>query len=246
MKDDGRKKYVWTIVVCMMLLFVMAGIAMRFLPDTVPMHFGSDGHVDRYGSKYEFFAVAAVLCIGPVAAIALPEEKGFVVSESDDEKTVERKKTNRKVMRVIGVAVALAFDIVFLILLVTCGTGAREGGLEEYEVGDMIATIMTIMLGLAFIPIGNVLPKTKPNALVGVRTSWSSYNDRTWTRSNRFGGIAMMLVGVITVIITMFVRGLAAMVIMTVLLLAASGLMIWYSYKVYKDEKASEEAGASK
>ena len=35
------------------------------------------------------------------------------------------------------------------------------------------------------------MPKTKKNGTIGVRISWSMYNDVTWAKSNYFGAIAV-------------------------------------------------------
>lgn len=241
MKEENNKGFVLTIVMIAMLLFVMAGIAMRFLPDTVPMHFGADGMVDRYGSKYEMFIVAAVMCLGPAFALVFPKMKSVAPSEDDDEKTAMAKYNNRKVMRAIGICEALVFDVIFLVMLIVIGTRASDEVMDEKQVGDILVSASTIGLSIFFVIIGNVIPKTKRNGMVGVRTVWSEYNDVTWARSNRFGGISMMAAGVVSIILTAFIQGMASMIVMLVLILAASGLMIWYSYRVYKEEKAKEK-----
>lgn len=237
MKEDSRKRYNLIILAFVIVTLVITGIAMRFLPDTVPVHFSSNGVVDRYGSKYELFIVAGILGILDFAfAAGLTEQKGMVASEDDDEKTAATKRTNRKVMRGIGIGVSALNVVVVLVLIICIGAGSQSDGLLESQVADMITTIMTIAMSVVFIFLGNIMPKTKPNGLVGVRTSWSSYNDICWAKSNRFGGYTMMIVGMISIIMTAIVKGMAAVYIMLVLLLIGAALMVWYSYKVYKEE----------
>lgn len=39
----------------MILPWIVVSLSMLFLPDSIPAHYGFDGNVDRYGSKYELF-----------------------------------------------------------------------------------------------------------------------------------------------------------------------------------------------
>ncbi|MCQ2520810.1 MAG: SdpI family protein [Lachnospiraceae bacterium] len=63
------------------------------------------------------------------------------------------------------------------------------------------------------------MTKTKKNVAVGVRTTWSMYNDNTWRKSNRFGAISLMVAVVIVLI---------------------------YSKKVYQQEKSKEKQELAK
>ncbi len=54
----------WAIALLVLLTavpLVVYGIAMLFLPETVPLHFGFDGTPNRWGSKYELLVVGAIL-----------------------------------------------------------------------------------------------------------------------------------------------------------------------------------------
>jgi uncharacterized membrane protein len=51
-------------------------------------------------------------------------------------------------------------------------------------------------IGLFFILIGNVLPKSRPGFFVGIRTPWAILDTDNWIATNRLGGKLMMLAGV--------------------------------------------------
>jgi len=51
--------------------------------------------------------------------------------------------------------------------------------------------------GILFIVLGNVLPKTRFNYVVGVRTPWTLSDERVWDRTHRLAGPVMMLGGLI-------------------------------------------------
>lgn len=56
---EGRKKLgAGLMAVCgalTLLPLVVTAVSMAFLPDTIPVHYGVEGTVDRWGSKYECF-----------------------------------------------------------------------------------------------------------------------------------------------------------------------------------------------
>jgi uncharacterized membrane protein len=50
-------------------------------------------------------------------------------------------------------------------------------------------------VGLFFILIGNVLPKSRPGFFVGIRTPWAILETDNWIATHRLGGKLMMLAG---------------------------------------------------
>lgn len=50
-------------------------------------------------------------------------------------------------------------------------------------------------VGLFFIVIGNVLPKSRPGFFVGIRTPWAILDTDNWIATHRLGGKLMMLAG---------------------------------------------------
>ena len=80
------------------------------------------------------------------------------------------------------------------------------------------------------------MPKTKRNGTIGVRISWSMYNDVTWAKSNRFGGIALILTGLLTIVTSIFVSGNLSTILMLAYLIVSVIIILIYSYKVYKLE----------
>ena len=51
------------------------------------------------------------------------------------------------------------------------------------------------MVSIVFIMIGNDMPKTEPNALVGIRAPWINNNPDVWTKTQRFGGFLFVVTG---------------------------------------------------
>ena len=53
-----------------------------------------------------------------------------------------------------------------------------------------------ILLGLVFVVVGNLLPRTRPNPIVGIRLPATFGNRDTWMRVNRFAGYVSVIFGI--------------------------------------------------
>lgn len=116
--------------------------------------------------------------------------------------------------------------------------GSYQTAVTDSTVASVdIAKVSCIILGGIFIVLGNFMPKTRKNYLLGVRISYSMYNDTTWRKSNRFGAIAMIAAGILTVVTSIFLNGNAATVMMLIYLLGTTAATLIYAKKVYDVEK---------
>ena len=85
-------------------------------------------------------------------------------------------------------------------------------------------------MGLMLIIAGNFLPKTKRNSFIGVKTSWTQSSDLAWYESNRAGGIAFVVTGVLTIIESSFIKGINSTIIMVAILLISIAVANIYAY----------------
>jgi hypothetical protein len=60
--------------------------------------------------------------------------------------------------------------------------------------------IVPVMLGLTMIGIGNLLPRTRPNLAIGIRTRRTLSDRDVWTRTHRSAGYLMVALGVVIVV----------------------------------------------
>ena len=84
------------------------------------------------------------------------------------------------------------------------------------------------------------MTKVKKNVVAGLRTTWSMYNDNTWRKSNRIGAICLIIAGVLTIVTTVFANGMVSTILLLVYVLLAAIVAVWYSQKVYDQEKKQE------
>ena len=223
-------------IAIILLMFVVTLIAIAYLPDTVPVHFDAFGNPDRMGSKYELLLIPASL----VFVLVLSEiSVGFFTKKlgnSDDEKQLSDAKTNEKTLNLI-LTITSAFMAV-----INCGIiYTTFASLDSYELPEVDMIKFTfIIVGAMLIAMGNFMPKTRSNSLLGFRTKWSMYNDNTWRRSNLIGGYTMMIVGVLVALSGLIFDGFTAAIVTLGLLTCAIAVMLIISYNIYKGEKNNE------
>ena len=225
------KKVMWLVS---LIPLVITGIALGFLPDTVPMHYNAEGAIDRWGSKYENL-------LFPVIILALTLfwqlfiwgfEKKAAKAKNDKERT--EALSNAKMLHIVAISMALMYCVMQCFILYGAYVEANLGA--THSVID-VAQISCILLGAMFVVLGNFMPKNRLNGVVGLRIVWSMHNDVTWAKSNRFAGVMLMIVGLMTIITAIFADSMLATGLMLIYLFVSLIIMLIYSYKVYKKER---------
>ena len=110
--------------------------------------------------------------------------------------------------------------------------------MEVIEIDFM--RVVTVILGASFIVMGNYMPRSRTNGMIGFRCSWSMYNDVTWQKSNRIGGYVMTIAGIVSVLGGLIFGGITSIVIMLISIIASIVVGLAFSYYVYKQEKGKE------
>lgn len=232
------KKAMW---ILSFIPLIGTAIVLQFMPDQVPMHYDFEGNIDRWGSKYEeliFPVIILAMSLFWTLFIRYYEKKAI---RETDEKESAGASSNAKVLGIVGVCMAAMFAVEHGFSLYGTYNEATSGA-SAWSVD--IGKVSVVMMGIIFIVIGNFMTKTRINSTVGVRVSWSMYNDNTWRKSNRFGAYAIMIAGVVTIIMAVILKnsfGAAMAAVGTVILAAVVTLV--YAHKVYVQEIESEKGG---
>lgn len=225
-----KKKMMW--IVSMTPLLVTSFL-LQFLPEQMPMHHDLQGNVDRYGNKVEqlIFPIVILVVTGFWQLLIYYLEKKSKRVHSDKE--AKEAIQNSKLLGIVAIGQAVIFSVMHFCILY----GSYLGAVNHLEKAPIdIAKVSCFLLGVFFIVIGNFLPKAKNNSAVGVRTVWSAYNDNTWRKCNRFGAVALIFAGVLTVVTTVFASGNTSTVLMLVYILTATIITIVYSKIAYDKE----------
>ena len=216
------------IMILAVLPMIYTAIAVFFiLPDTVAAHFGIDGTPDRYGSKFEAFLFPAII-LG-IAVLYFFYRKFQQISSKEDN---DRTARNLDILDTVILIVMVLFNALCAFLLTIMKHPASMKNKE-----NMIFVIISTVIGVLFILLGNILPKTKPNSFVGVRMSWSTDSDEHWYITNRNCGIAMVLSGICTVIAGLIVKNGTYVIYMILSLIVFLTVATIYSYVIIKGKK---------
>lgn len=92
--------------------------------------------------------------------------------------------------------------------------------------------LVVVMLGVTFMAIGNLLPRTRPNIAFGVRTARTLANTQLWQQVHRVSGYVTVALGAVILIAGLVVTNSAAAGLVLLLALIAA-IVVFVSYRRY-------------
>lgn len=104
-----------------------------------------------------------------------------------------------------------------------------------------VQRIIPLGAGVLLIVIGNLLPRTRPNWFLGIRTPWTLSSDRVWEKTHRFGGRMFVGGGILTTIAALLWVQWASRVLVGGMAVVAVSVLI-YSYLEWKREQPAPAA----
>ena len=221
------KKIIWSLAA---LPTIVTAVALKFMPDTVPLHYNFAGEIDRWGSKYEHFLMPALLIVFVVLMQVITY---FQEKKIEDEPTPREQASRRNNIKVVRI-VTIVFEIFWLILICwMLWTSKENANIETAQASTSIGQFIWIAMGILLVVIGNILPKSRMNSVIGVRTTWSMYNEETWSKSNRFGGIVLMVTGIAMVIASLILKESTLIIANLGLVILSSIVILVYTYRVF-------------
>lgn len=138
------KKTVYFIL--MYLPLVVTLVALQYLPDKIPAHYGFDNQVTRWGSKYEAL-------LYPIATVLM----GYflLVMSRVAAKQEEHGENNKKIIIVTGILVLILFNVVNGYSLYTDFNKVENLSSLPLDINQLIFGIV----GVLMIVTGNIMPK---------------------------------------------------------------------------------------
>ena len=194
-------------------------ISLVFLPDQIPAHYGSDNQVTRWGSKYETLLFPVVTIIFGLFML------GISKFSSEQEKN---GKNNEKICIVAGIFFLLIFNVMTGYFLYTDFNKVENLSTVPVDLSQLIF----ILLGIFMIVFGNIMPKIRMNSAMGLRTKWSMKNEITWKKSQRFGGISFMIVGILIILACSVTKGVVCYFWSIGILILSLAIDIYFTYRV--------------
>ena len=208
--------------VIILLPTLIAAFGSKFLPEKIAIHWGFGGNADGFSSPAFIFILFPVILLAVHWICMLVEA---VVSKNSEQ--------NKKLMEI-------TFWIIPTISLVSSGMilSAALGYTKN------MLPIAYLLLGVAFIIIGNYMPKATRNRSMGIKIKWAMSNDENWSATHRFGGKVFMISGFIFLLAMPLPPAVFPFVAIAVILISALSPTI-YSYAFYKKQlregKATKE-----
>ncbi|MBQ9964887.1 MAG: SdpI family protein [Clostridia bacterium] len=194
------------------LLPIFVGLSLwNQLPEQVPTHWGPDGNPDGFSSR-------------PVAVFLLPlivfaiHWLCLLVTSKDTKNKDQHRKVFNLIWWICPVVSWFAGGIMYATVL-----GA------DVPVG----TVAFLLMGFAFIVIGNYLPKCKQNRTLGIKLPWTLADEGNWNATHRIGGITWVIGGIVC-ILSAFLPQTALPFVFILLLVIMMLIPTVYSYRYHK------------
>ena len=176
-------------IVLMFLPLFISGISLFFMPDEFPAVGGLNLIVNDNGMASKFN-----LLIFPVVSILFGLLVHYMAKHSVKEHN--GNEGNEKIFFTIGTILLVFFNILNIILLFIAFNGFDS--IDKFSFA--IYKIIFILLGVIMVIMGNIMPKVRMNSYLGLRTPWSMKDEKSWKKCQRFGGIVLIIQGLLLII----------------------------------------------
>lgn len=231
------KKILYIILMALPILVTLA--LLPSMPDQVPMHYGFDSQVNRWGSKYEMLIFPVLTLVAGIFLLASgswSQKKGRISADSEEYHTLLPSNDKKRYsfldnsILLTGTATLILFNALTYVFLYM----SLYADNEDFSVIGSERIIFGL-LGLFMIFVGNVMPNLKKNSIFGLRNKWSLKNDTAWKKSQHAAGIACILSGIAIALLCVVASGQTC--IWGTLIILAIMLVI----DLYCSRKAAEE-----
>lgn len=207
-------KFFWVLGALCLLSIAGHLAALPFLPDTVPCHWGINGEVDGWMSKY----VNLLTGLLPLGLLLL-----FRFLPAMEPK---REVYTRHARLWHGFVVVMTVFLIAITWMTECTVWGLFGNFN-------VSSFVFVAVGIVLIALGNYMPKIGQNYTFGCKTPWALADEHCWHRTQRMGGFVFVGAGTITLICALLPTMAAFAVMMTAIL----GGTLWifaYSFLVFK------------
>jgi len=182
------------------------------LPDApIATHFDAAGHVNGYMPRDKalvFMPVMMLVMIGLLLWL-LP--------------AIMPKKTNidrfEAVYGLVALFVPGLLTLVHIVLI-----------LNAAGIHIAVTRVILVAAGVLFAVIGNFLPKTRMNWLMGIRTPWTLSDERVWERTHRLAGPLFVMGGAVVLLAGLFAPVVWHVPVILIAALVPSVISCIYSY----------------
>lgn len=178
----------------------------------LPIHWGPSGEPDAFWPRN------LALLLAPAAVVVLSALLAFIGMRVGEDHVAASRHAFATVIPVMtGLMLAIQSSIVLI------GLGYP----------DQMVRVITLSFGVMLILLGNVMPKTQPNAIAGVRLPWIMNDPVLWRATQRLTGMLFLAGGIVLVACAILVSHptwlIAALLAAFLVPIAIGG---FYSYRI--------------
>lgn len=215
---DGAALVVW-LLPAVYLLFIYDA-----LPQTVPIHYGLNGTVDRYGNKNEFLTFQLIMLGVPVLVYLLL--KFLPVIDPKKQVKYGEDTFNKLAFGLVIFLSALNIAIIF----------------STVNHGFKIDKLIFPLVGLLFVFIGNIMNSIKPNYFAGIRTPWTLENEDNWRATHRLASKIWFTGGIVLTILMLFLSSETGEIVFMCILAVMVLIPVIYSYIYFKNHQLNQNS----
>jgi uncharacterized membrane protein len=213
------KEYKWNVVCSMVLTMLPSLVGLLIwnqLPDIMTSHWGADGVADGTAPK-------AFMVFGLPAILAALDILCILATSLDKKQAGQSKKAMGIIFWIMPV---LSTGILSSVYAVALGRAMD------------ILVLIPLLMGVLFVVIGNIMPKVKQNASLGVKIYWTLANEENWNKTHRFAGKVWVIGGILVMLSALLpAKWMIAVTLPALFLLAIAPMA--YSYCIYRRHKAA-------
>ncbi len=193
-------------------MFVLAALTWSWAPNRIPVHWGLNGQIDRYGGKVEGLLLMPALALGLYLLLLL----------------APRVDPGRANYRTFAGTYAALRIIVLAVLALFYGAAhlwIRNQALD-------ITRLVSVLLGVLLVLLGSLMGKIRPNWFAGIRTPWTLSSKAAWVRTHRVGGWLFTLLGLAVaaaalVQVAWVTTAVAALLVGSIVFLTVYSYLVW-------------------
>ncbi len=183
------------------------------LPLQVPMHWGINGQVDRWGDRNNMIWLGALGSIIWVLMTWIP---------NIDPGRANYKRFGKSYRILRGIMVVLMLFLSWITVIASMNSSLN------------MVLFIKIFMGITLVVIGNLLTRIRPNWFTGIKTPWTLADPVIWKKTHRVGGYLMVAAGISFIISAFVLPGPRGFWIPITVLLGGVAFDIVYSAVLWK------------
>lgn len=176
----NRRTMLW---ITAALPLVLAVLSYAGLPDTITIHWGMDGTPNAFAPRMSLLLLSAV---GLIVTVTLP----LAMRREPRQENLKRSE------KFIDGTIVLMNLVILAVVALSVSETLHPGRLD-------VTCVVTVLVGLLLMWLGNYMPKVKRNGLIGARNRWTLCSDTVWKQTQRISGW-MLFVGGLLIVLSAF------------------------------------------